>query len=258
MGIKCFLVSSSLSGPSACHPQSGTTSNTHRLAISTKPADLWSSGHHPPAIVPQSTWHLASLWPLGACCCPQLGPLPTKKLNIHLHLCTHQSYNTAGLCLSLTPFRLTLFTWFSVPLYLHKVTWFWAQIKANCLWQHTVKATEKAGSLYMMPVKAHMPHSINVWSCLKAACESECLFVSSSIALWAQSLYCAHAQPFICLCLLVTLRCLVLSLFPPFSHQWACETCLCQLFEMFSPIRNTGHLCRFFITSPALYIFLCL
>ena len=44
----------------------------------------------------------------------------------------------------------------------------------------------------MMQVKAHMPHSISVWSSVKAVFESECLFVRGSIELRGQSVDCAH------------------------------------------------------------------
>jgi len=51
----------SLSSASVC--LSDATSNAHRLAVSTKPADLWSPGRHPhSAADPQCTWRV---WYLG-------------------------------------------------------------------------------------------------------------------------------------------------------------------------------------------------
>lgn len=111
----------------------------------------------------------------GAQYCSKLDPIPIPLLSsfffflieariaADLHLCAHQICTWAVLCLSAAPCRLTLFTFF-IPLYLHRVTWFRAWIKANCLWRHSAKvAAEKSGSLYTMRVKAHMPHSAHVY-----------------------------------------------------------------------------------------------
>lgn len=120
------------------------------------------------------TIHLASLWPQELNTVLSLTRSPSlfcllffflieARIAADLHLCAHQICTWAVLCLSAAPCRLTLFTFF-IPLYLHRVTWFRAWIKANCLWRHSAKvAAEKSGSLYTMRVKAHMPHSAHVY-----------------------------------------------------------------------------------------------